>query len=271
MKTKIVFTLLAVCLGFAACSDDKDEPNGGGAVNPSKVFVNGTPKQVGGMTITCGKSGRVNEIHDSEEDVEVRFDYEAYSRAENYDLCMMVFDSGESGEDLFHFQLNEKGFAKYCKQIEGDGDVEEWWFEYDSEGRLTKMKRSEGGNEVTEISYANGDIVSVKMRSEDDGAGGDWGIGYGSTPIENKGCIMMWDECYGIDMDEMQYAYFAGLLGMPTKHLPAECKYKHFDPSGELENEWVASFTWTLNESGMPTKLVTKKTNEDDETTLFVW
>lgn len=263
--------MLAVCLGLAACSDDKDEPNGGGeSVSTSKVFANGTPKQVGGMTITCGANGKVSKIQDSEEDVTVTFSYVG-TRAESFDVTMSINDGGESGEDLFHFQLNEKGFAKYCKQIEGDGDVEEWWFEYDSDGRLTKMKRSEGGNEITEITYANGDITSVKMRSENDGDGGDWSINYGSSLIENKGCIMMWDECYGIDMDEMQYAYFAGLLGMPAKHLPTECKYKRYDPSGEWENEWVASFTWNLNESGMPTKLVTKKTDEDDETTLFVW
>lgn len=269
----IVMTVIGItsCMSISSCSDDKDEPSGGESVKPSKVFANGVPKQVGGIEITCGKSGRVNEIRDTDEGVYVVFDYESYSRAESYDLCMMVNDGGESGFDYFHIQLNEAGFAKYCKQIEGDGDVEEWWFEYNSDGQLIKMKRSEGGNEVTEITYMNGNITSVKMRSEDDGDGGDYVVEYGSPLFENKGGIMMWDECFGIDMDEMKYAYFAGLLGMPTKNLPTMCKYKHFDPTGEWENEWVANFTWSLNENGMPTKLVTNKTDEDDETTIFKW
>jgi hypothetical protein len=262
---------IASCMSISSCSDDgKDDPNGGQSVNPSKVFINGMPKQVGGMVITCGESGRVNEIRDTDEDVYVLFDYESYSRSENYDLCMTINDGGESGSDDFHIQLNDAGFAKYCKQIEGDGDVEEWWFEYNSDGQLVKMKRSEGGNEVTEIAYLDGNITSVKMRSEDDGDGDDYAIEYGTPLVENKGCIMMWDECFGIDMDEMKYAYFAGLLGMPTKNLPTVCKYKNFDPTGEWENEWVANFTWSLNENGMPTKLVTK-TADYDETTIFNW
>lgn len=262
---------LASCMSISSCSDDKNEPSEGESVQSSNVFANGVPKQVGGMKITCGQNGRVNEIRDSDEDVYVVFDYESYSRAESYDLRMTVNDGGESGSDEFYIQLNGSGFAKYCKQIEGDGDVEEWRFDYNSDGQLTKMTRSEGGNEVTEITYVNGNITGVKMRSEEDGDGGDYVIEYGSSLLENKGCIMMWDECFGIDMDEMKYAYFAGLLGMPTKNLPTVCKYKHFDPTGEWENEWVANFTWSLNENGMPTKLVTVTTDEDDETTIFNW
>lgn len=62
-----------------------------------------------------------------------------------------------------------------------------------------------------------------------------------TTPIVNKGCIMMFDECFGIDMDELQIAYYAGLLGKATKNLPV----------ANDDN----TFTWTLNSNGLPTQL----------------
>lgn len=157
--------------------------------------------------------------------------------------------------------LNEMGFAKYCKQIESDGDVEEWWFEYNSDGQLIKMKRSEGGNEVTEITYENGNISKVKMRSEDDGDGGDYVIGYGSSMIENKGCIMLFDETFGIDMDEMKYAYFAALLGKATKNLPVSNAYTRFDPNGEPYKRDKA-FKWSMNSNNLPIMLTTLTTDE---------
>lgn len=266
----IVMAVIGIvsCTSISSCSHDKDESSGGESVKPSNVFANGMPKQVGGIEITCGESGRVNEIHNTNEDVIVLFDYESYSRAENYDLCMMIKAGDMIGFDTFNIQLNGAGFAKYCKQIEENGDIEEWWFEYNSEGQLTKMKRSEGDNEVTEITYLDSNITSVKMRSEDDRNGGDYVVEYGTPPVENKGCIMMWDECFGIDMDEMNYAYFAGLLGMPTKNLPTVCKLSR---PANGENVWVANFSWTLNENGMPTKLVSKNTEGDNETTIFKW
>ena len=31
-----------------------------------------------------------------------------------------------------------------------------------------------------------------------------------TVPIENKGCLMLFDTTFDIDMDEMRYAYYAG-------------------------------------------------------------
>ena len=41
-----------------------------------------------------------------------------------------------------------------------------------------------------------------------------------TAPIENKGCLMLFDEILDVDMDEMIYAYYGGMLGKATKHLP---------------------------------------------------
>lgn len=265
------------CMGFVSCSDDdKDEPNGvengTEVVNPSNVFTAGVPKQVGSMSVTTDLKGLVTAMTNTEDGVKITFTYPSMSRAESYDVIMTVDDDGD--KTVFNLLLNDMGFAKYCKQIESDGDVEEWWFEYNSDGQLIKMKRSEGGNEVTEITYENGNISKVKMRSEDDGDGGDYVIGYGLSIIENKGCIMLFDETFGIDMDEMEYAYFAALLGKATKNLPVSNAYTRYDPNeGPYKRD--KTFTWSMNSNNLPIMLTTLTTDEwgteEPETFEFKW
>lgn len=56
-----------------------------------------------------------------------------------------------------------------------------------------------------------------------------------SSAIENKNNIMLFDITFGIDMDEMKYAYWAGLLGKATKYLPVKITY--VENSREMETE----------------------------------
>lgn len=267
----IAMIAVAGCMGFASCSDDdKDEPNGGGenegmVINPSKVFTAGVPKQVGTMSVVTDAKGLVSSMSSAKDGVKIVFSYPGMSRADSFDVVMDVDDEGD--KTTFSLLLNEMGFAKYCKQIESDGDVEEWWFEYNSDGQLTKMKRSEGDNEVHEITYENGNISKVAEIHEDHDGDNDWVINYGSSMIENKGCIMLFDETFGIDMDEMKYAYFAGLLGKATQNLPVERYDNLYGDKG--------TYTWTLNADGLPVKLVSVDTGngwtEEPQTMEFKW
>lgn len=88
--------------------------------------------------------------------------------------------------------------------------------------RLTRLKRSEGGDSFS-ITYTNGDISKV-VQVDEDGDKDVYNIRYTNDEyknvVANKGCIMLFDDFFGIDMDEMGMAYFAGLLGKATKNLP---------------------------------------------------
>lgn len=266
-----VMMAVVSCMGFVSCNDDdKDEPNGGDGndemvVNPSKVFAAGVPKQVGTMAVVTDAKGLVTSMSSATDGVKIRFIYPSMSRAESYDVVMEVEEDGD--KNVFNLFLNEMGFAKYCKQIESDGNVEEWRFEYNSDGQLTKMTRSEGDNEVHEIVYENGNITSVKEMHTDHEGDNDWVVSYGSSMIENKGCIMLFDETFGIDMDEMKYAYFAGLLGKATKNLPTE-KYDKVDGD-------KGTYTWVLNADGLPVKLVSVDSGygwtDEPQTMEFKW
>ncbi|MDE7024942.1 MAG: hypothetical protein K2O88_03575 [Paramuribaculum sp.] len=138
MKNKIVFMMLAVCLGFAACSDENDEPNGGESnpVNPTTVFVNGIPKQVGSMTISTNNDGLVSHISDGNVNVDVS--YPNLSRTMTSDVVIDIDDSEE--QYTVNVSLNSIGYAKYWKMSWKDGDWEERWFEYNSDGQLQKIK-----------------------------------------------------------------------------------------------------------------------------------
>lgn len=239
-------------MSVVSCSnDDKNGPDGGGnsqgvVVDPSNVFAAGVPRQVGEMAVISGSNGLITAMENAVDGVKITFSYPSMSRAESYDVVMTVED--DEDKNVFNLLLNESGFAKYCQQIESDGNVEEWWFEYNTDGQLMKMTRSEGDNEIHEISYENGNIVKVSEIHSDHDGDNDWRISYGSSMLENKGCIMLFDETFGIDMDEMEYAYFAGLLGKATWNLPIE--------RIDLEDGDNGTYTWTLDNNGMPTKLI---------------
>ncbi len=259
----------ALTLGVASCSDDNDEPNPNpgnenGTVNPSTVFAAGLPTQVGDAVITKNADGLVTKIVDG--DQTITFDYTpAKSRAAvniptDYDMTMNVeWGNDEDGVD-FYIKLNKQGFIEYAYEVDEDkvdGDTaEEWWFKYDVNGRMVEMKRTEGDNEITTVTYnAEGDIIAVKV-SDDDTPNGKMQctITYTdasyTTAIANKSGMMLYDDSFRIDMDEMAPAYFAGLLGKGTTHLPLGATEINLREEGYKD---IYAFSWTLNSNQMPT------------------
>lgn len=259
--------ITAMAFTVSSC-DEKDEPNQGGEtvkVNPKTVFSEGVPKEVGDLVITTNAEGLVTKIVDDDE--VTTFDYTASSKTKSragvtipsdYDMVMNLFDDNVN-TDTFYIKLNDMGYISYAYQVEngnaedGSDTAEQWWFEYNSKGQLTQMKRTEGGNEVTEMTYdANGDITKVTVK-DDDGDNSTCTILYtdaaNKTPIANKSGIMLYDYSLRIDMDQMAPAYYAGLLGKATANLPLSAT--------EIQDEKTEfTFTWTLNASKMPTKFV---------------
>lgn len=178
-----------------------------------------------------------------------------------YDV-KMVCSSPEETMTLY-ITVGDNLFATYVYQetvSEYDGNsTETWRFEYNSDGQLVKMIRSEGNNEVTTITYINGDIVKVDVVDDDQG---DYSTNISYTnAVNNVSGIMLFDMNFGIDMDEMGIAYFAGLLGKPTKQLPVSRS------RGDGDNE---SFTWTIDNNGYPSSLVDNY-DGDVETLAFTW
>lgn len=251
-------------MNFTSCSNEEDEPDSGvgsGTVNPATVFPNGTPQKVGEMNLTVNSDGLVSTLTDGS--VKVTFEYPCISRANEADVVMNVSDY--EGERVISINLNDLGYSKYWKRVYDDGDVDEYWFEYNSDGQLKKIKaqNSEGSGTV-EYTYESGNIVSSKMTPSD---GGTMKISYGSAPIKNVGGVMILT-MFGIDDPDMQYSYYAGLLGKSTVSLPNK-NDSYFDGESIVEE-----YSWVINDKGLPTKLTTKYTDSDysdTEEMTFVW
>lgn len=258
----------ALCFCLPSCDDDnnpQDEnpPANNGKVNPENVFTGERFQQVGNMKMNYDSEGYLTSLKDGS--TNVTFEYLEGSRNELHPqgVIMTIIDPNYPDEKLvMNLVIGENGFVKKCYETEyfaGEQPEEEYWaFEYDKEGYLIQMKRSEGGNEVTKMTYKDGNLISSTMTSDASGNSQYTTIEYTSdkitTPIENKGCIMCYDLTLGVDMDEMNYAFYAGLLGKATKHLPVTT----------IEDEYHYTNQWTLNEKGYPTKLTVTSNNFPD-------
>lgn len=253
---------VAVALVMNSCSDDNDEPENKPATGPSvdNVFTAGLPASVDGATFTTNGKGQVTKIVDGSE--VVTFEYGKFSRATEYDAKMTVTDNDypEDGCE-FYMQLNAQGFVTYALQVyndptdgeNGDG-TDTWEFQYNADGQLTSMKRSESSDSYS-ISYANGNITKV-IQSEGDGDRSEYNFSYTNdefkSSVDNKGNIMLFDSSFHVDMDEMEVAYYAGLLGKSTKNLPMGYTMTGKEGGSSYDDSEV--YHWEFNSNNLPTK-----------------
>lgn len=271
--------VFATCV-FTACGDDDPATPGnpdptGSLINPNAVF---TGKRVGnfdGNKMTYNEEGLLTKIESTYETV--TFTYPTATRsAGNTGVHVIMTIKGNDpvngGKTSIDMTIGKNGFVESAIETYDDDptDTDTWGFKYNEEGQLNWMKRSEGDNEITTITYKDGDITKVEVSDDEYPEPDRAIIAYGSNPSENKGCIMLFDETFSIDMDEMWYAYWAGLLGKATKHLPV---------SQTFESTWNGTttkstykFEWNFTIDGYPKDMTINDTdNSTPETIRFGW
>ena len=232
----------------------------------SRIFTTGMPKVVNGYTIARNEQGQVYLMKKGRGRDKVVFEYKAANLANTNapDVVMTVTDDDD--KKVYNLFLNNNGYIRHCDEIEyerGESPKRQIWdFEYNAAGQLSKVVSSEDGYETTTITYRDGNIVRTSVVSGMSGIEKDrHDIFYTSntvtTPILNKGNVMFFDDTFDIDIEELQYAYYAGLLGKATKHLPVR--------SIDEKNE-VSTFRWTLDSNGYPTRF-----SEGDDTKRITW
>jgi hypothetical protein len=264
-KLFLFFVFPLLVFSFTACTSNNDD---GENVIPSVK----QPKSVADMTMSY-QNGLLTKIVTTD-GTQVTFDYGAKTKdyVSNVQCTKMTIENEDGSKMYFGLTLGENGFIKNCTETyentgdaELDNSVDSWEFGYNTDGQLNYMKRSEGGNEVTTVKYENGNITNVSMVSEEDGEKLNTKISYISadmpTAIENKNNIMLFDTTFGIDMDEMKYAYWAGILGKATKNLPVEMT--------DIEDGETETFQWTIKDDYIQ-KMIRKSFSETEEY-LFTW
>lgn len=267
-KSIVASSFLLVGMTCVSCGDDETESNSDGtpvAVDIKSVFTNGMPKAAADIkSITLDENGRVSAMKTSDASITFEYANVATRSVDKTPKVMMVITEENGWTSTINMTLGSNGFVSqvaqtYYDPLDGTNN-ESWLFKYNSDGQLTYMKRSEGGNEETFITYTDGDITKVKQTCEEDDDNWEQSILYTSpsvtSPIDNKGCVMLFDNTFGIDMDEMWYAYYAGLLGKATKHLPV----------GNKDEEETSYYDWKLNANGFPTSVTI-----DYNTLRFSW
>ena len=257
----IILALLA-CVGMVSCGDDDTFIVG----KPSNIFSNLSPKIVGKYSIYYDEQGRVSMVTERGEYTfrKAFFDYSPADR--DCDVRIDIAEENYGEMICLHVSLNKNGYAEYVSEIEDNRIDEDWKFEYNSNGQLIKMVRSEGGSETTTVTYQEGDITNVERKSKFSDSGTSSTIEYGTEKIENKGSVMLFDEMLCIDMDEMGLAYFAGLLGKPTSHLPQSNKSIDYS-SGGYKITTYKSFSWSLDANRLPVSVLIEE--KYDNTTPY--
>ena len=257
----IILALLA-CVGMVSCGDDDTFIVG----KPSNIFSNLSPKIVGKYSIYYDEQGRVSMVTERGEYTfrKAFFDYSPADR--DCDVRIDITEENYGEMISLHVSLNKNGYAEYVSEIEDNRIDEDWKFEYNSNGQLIKMVRSEGGSETTTVTYQDGDITKVERKSKFNDSGTNSTIEYGTEKIENKGSVMLFDEMLCIDMDEMGFAYFAGLLGKPTSHLPQSNKSINYS-SGGYKITTYKSFSWSLDANRLPVSVLIEE--KYDNTTPY--
>ena len=224
------------------------------SIDPKVVFVNGVHKRVGAYTIIMNEeTGQVSKIErrEDENDYQVAtFTYPEDMTADPLNMIMTITEENRLTRTM-NMTLDENLFVKSAV----DEVNESWTFEYSDEGFLTSFVTSYGSDYTTgTFTYQNGDIVSSQ-----EGGLSNYSYTITNSSIENKGCIMLHGTTYGLDIEQYIYAYYAGLLGKATKHLPTSI-------SGSNENR---SFNWTFNTQGFPTQLT--ESNDWFDPISFEW
>ncbi|MCC8113330.1 MAG: DUF4595 domain-containing protein [Bacteroidales bacterium] len=179
-----------------------------------------------------------------------------------YDAIITEVDS-EDPRDIvttsFYVKLNDMGFIVSAYQEEeedGDLDTELFTFTYDAQGYLTKMTKKEEAEE-TNLTWIDGNLTKVEVIDQYEGLEGEYDITY-SANINANG--LMFYDLMGVDLDELEIAYYAGMLGRPSENLPSQIE----DEEGD-----TGQFSWTL--SGNDPTQVSYTEDRDTEIITFTW
>ena len=262
-KTITIALLTAAVIGatsfFSSCSNKNDDdwiidswPDPV-TIDLSKVFTNGMPKEVDSMTIQTDERGLVTSIKTKDEMVSFKYINTKTRAIVIPNVFMKVERNGKA--TVYIMYLNNNGFVREC-MIEQKKNTKEdtWRFTYNDNDQLINIIHSADDYKKFTLTYKDGNISEIETKTilspattkQKDTCKVAYTSTATPTPIVNKGNIMLFNTTFGIDIGAMKYAYYAGLLGKATKHLPVQLINK----SGNKTN-----FTWTFNSNGFPTSM----------------
>ena len=268
--TFMLSALMAIALVSCGSNDETDTPQPA-PVGPKRAFTK-VPKSIAGSEFKTDASGRLVGFSGGSETYAYTLDYNTKANKGKNEPDVVITQT-EDGLiwTITKVFLNEKGYVKHAEMQQYDKDKKpyppySYDLTYNADDHIqTVIETKENRKSITTISYKDGDIVSCtdKTGTETNTHVTHYTSKEVTTPIVNKGGLMFYD-FFGVDIDELEIAYFAGMLGKPTRHLPLG-----YSRNGKRQN----TVTWKLDKEGYPIQYKEVLHSERDHTSsvAIVW
>ena len=268
----LMVTLTVGTTMMASCSkDNSDEPEqkmvNGTDINPRNVFPLGLPKKISEIVLTLNEKGQLIQLAEPNDDERITFEYKDVALGSTQAPQVILIETDESDKHVYELYLNRDGFVTHAKETHYRNDhiagKATWDFAYNADNQLKDAKCSTDKKHIV-LEYQNGNVVKTTTTT----AGKPTEVttityATASTrPIENKTGVMLFGATLDADLDYIEAAYYAGLLGKPSKNLPLQS-----EKSGDK-----ATSKWTLDSNGYPTALDQSFSNSSERyQTSFTW
>ena len=240
---------------MASCSkDNSDEPQqkmvNGTDVNPRNVFPLGLPKKISENVLTLNEKGQLVQFAEPNSKDRATFEYKDVALGSTQAPQVILTETDEPDKHVYELYLNRDGFVTHAKETHYHIDhivgKATWDFAYNADNQLKDVKCSADKKHIV-LEYQNGNVVKTTTTTVGEPTEVTT-ITYATAstrPIENKTGVMLFGATLDADFDNLEVAYYAGLLGKPSKNLPLQS-----EKSGDK-----ATFKWTLDGNGNPTVL----------------
>lgn len=251
----LMVTLTVGTTMMASCSkDNSDEPEqkmvNGTDINPRNVFPLGLPKKLSKIVLTLNEKGQLVQFSQPNSNDRATFEYKDVALGSTQAPQVILTETDEPDKHVYELYLNRDGFVTHAKETHYSNDhiigKATWDFAYNADNQLKDVKCSADKKHIV-LEYQNGNVVKTTTTTAGEPTEVTT-ITYATAsirPIENKTGVMLFGATLDADFDNLEVAYYAGLLGKPSKNLPLQS-----EKSGDK-----ATFKWTLDGNGNPTVL----------------
>lgn len=251
----LMVTLTVGIAMMASCSkDNSDEPEqkmvNGTDINPRNVFPLGLPKKLSETVLTLNEKGQLIQLAEPNSNDRATFEYKDVALGSTQAPQVILTETDEPDKYVYELYLNRDGFVTHAKETHYSNDhiigKATWDFAYNADNQLKDVKCSADKKHIV-LEYQNGNVVKTTTTTVGKPTEVTT-ITYATAsirPIENKTGVMLFGTTLDAEFDNLEVAYYAGLLGKPSKNLPLQS-----EKSGNK-----ATFKWTLDGNGNPTVL----------------
>lgn len=268
----LMVTLTVGTTMMASCSkDNSDEPEqkmvNGTDINPRNIFPLGLPKKISENVLTLNEKGQLVQFAEPNSKDRATFEYKDVALGSTQAPQVILTETDEPDKHVYELYLNRDGFVTHAKETHYSNNHSvgkaTWDFVYNADNQLKDVKCSTDKKHIV-LEYQNGNVVKTTTTTAGEPTEVTT-ITYATAstrPIENKTGVMLFGATLDADFDNLEVAYYAGLLGKPSKNLPLQS-----EKSGDK-----ATFKWTLDGNGNPTALNHSFSNSSERFQIsFTW